>query len=132
MALIPDTTAIVIVDHGSKRHAANDQLDRVVALFKQSSGAPIVEPAHMELATPSIADAIAACVAQGAKDIVIHPYFLAPGRHSTEDIPRIVAEAAEAYQGISCRVTEPLGVDDRLCAVIETRIAEAVDRPTVG
>jgi sirohydrochlorin ferrochelatase len=132
MASISETTAIVIVDHGSKRDAANAQLDRVVERFRETSGAVIVEPAHMELAAPSIADAIDACVAQGASDIVVHPYFLAPGRHSTEDIPRMVAEAAETHLGLSYRVTDPLGVDDRLCAVIATRIAEAVDRPAVG
>jgi len=132
MPIHTGTTAIVIVDHGSKRRAANDQLGRVVALFKRTSGMAIVEPAHMELAEPTIADAIVACVRQGATDIVVHPYFLAPGRHSKEDIPRMVDEAAAAHNNIPCRVTEPLGLDERLCAVIETRIAEAVERTTVG
>ncbi len=132
MSTHSETVAIVLVDHGSKRRAANEQLDRLVELFKQTTGAAIVEPAHMELATPTIADAIAACVRQGATDIVIHPYFLAPGRHSKEDIPRMVADAAADHPNITCRVTEPLGLDERLCAVIETRIAEAVERASIG
>lgn len=127
-----ETVAIVLVDHGSKRRAANEQLDRLVEMFKRTTGAAIVEPAHMELAAPTIADAIAACVRQGATEIVVHPYFLAPGRHSTEDIPRMVAEAAADHQHITCRVTEPLGLDERLCAVIETRIAEAIERASIG
>ncbi len=132
MPTIPDTTAIVIVDHGSKRPAANEQLDRLVALYKETTGAPIVEAAHMELAEPTIADAIEACIRQGATDIVVHPYFLAPGRHSTEDIPRMVADAIASHKDISCRVTEPLGIDERLCALIELRIAEAMERLSVG
>lgn len=132
MLAIPATTGVVIVDHGSKRPAANAQLDLVVALFQKTTGAAIVEPAHMELAEPTIADAIGACVRQGATEIIVHPYFLAPGRHSTEDIPRMAAEAAAAHKNISCHVTEPLGLDERMCAVIETRIAEAIERTTVG
>jgi len=131
MSSISETTGIVLVDHGSKRQAANDQLDGLVSLFKQTTNTRIVEPAHMELAKPTIADAIATCIRQGATDIVVHPYFLAPGRHSTEDIPRMVAEAIAAHEEVSCRVTEPLGIDERLCSLIETRIAEAMDRTTV-
>ena len=132
MSTHSESVAIVLVDHGSKRPAANEQLHRLVALYKTSTGTAIVEPAHMELATPTIADAIAACVRQGATEIVVHPYFLAPGRHSKEDIPRMVADAVAEHQHITCRVTEPLGLDERLCAVIETRIAEAVERTTIG
>jgi sirohydrochlorin ferrochelatase len=132
MSPIPATTGVVLVDHGSKRGAANDQLEDLALLFKATSGAHIVEPAHMELAAPTIADAFAACVEQGATEIVVHPYFLAPGRHSTEDIPRMAAEAAAQHDDIPFRVTNPLGLDERLCAVIETRIAEAVERNTVA
>ena len=37
---------------------------------------PIVEPAHMELAEPSIATAFARCVERGATTVVVFPYFL--------------------------------------------------------
>ena len=132
MVAVPPKTGVVIVDHGSKRPEANALLADVAAMFRETSGAAIVEPAHMELAGPTIADAIAACVQQGAEEIVVHPYFLAPGRHSTEDIPRMVAEAAAQYPDVPCRVTEPLGLDARMCAVIASRIAETLDRSTVG
>ena len=58
-------------------------MDEVVALVRDSTGVQIVEAAHMELAPPTLSDAFAACVKQGATHVAIHPYFLAPGRHST-------------------------------------------------
>jgi len=125
--MISDTTGIILIDHGSTRAAANAQLLDVVRLFKETSGARIVEAAHMELATPTLAEAFAACVEQGAHDIVIHPYFLAPGRHSTADIPRM-AEEATLYPLIPYRITEPLGVDARICQVIQQRIDDARNR----
>ena len=85
---------VVVVDHGSRKAESNNVLLAVVESFRQQSGLAIVEPAHMELAEPTIASAFAACVAQGARTVVVFPYFLAPGRHWGEDIPRLAAEAA--------------------------------------
>src|SRR5690242_13783577 len=110
MPALPSDLGIVLVDHGSKRDEANALLEDVAQLFRGISGAAIVEIAHMELAEPTIAQAIARCVAQGARRVVVHPYFLAPGRHSTNDIPRMVAEAAAQHPGVTYSVTAPLGL----------------------
>lgn len=125
-SLNPDT-GIIIVDHGSKREEANAMIRDVVSMFREVSQAAIVEPAHMELAEPDIAEAFARCVEQGAKQVVVHPYMLSPGRHSTSDIPRLVAEAAKAHPGVPYHVTAPLGVDTRIGEVIRARITETLE-----
>ena len=51
----------------------------------------------MELAEPSIATAYNECVRQGALQIVVHPFFLLPGRHWDRDIPQLAAEAAAEH-----------------------------------
>lgn len=117
---------VILVDHGSKVAEANAMLHEVARLFRESTGASIVEPAHMELADPTIAQALARCVEQGAARVVVHPYFLSPGRHSTSDIPRLVEEATRAYPGVTVTVTEPLGLDTRISEVILQRIQEAL------
>lgn len=119
-----DTLGIILVDHGSRLASANDMLNDVAQLFRRVSGKQIVEPAHMELAAPSIADAFSACVAQGATRVIVHPYFLSPGRHSTTDIPRMVAEAAKHYPKVSFHVTQPLGLDEKIAQVIIKRITD--------
>jgi sirohydrochlorin ferrochelatase len=116
------TLGLILVDHGSKKSAANDQLLDVVDLFKRVAGASIVEPAHMDLAEPTIEQAFDRCVAQGATLVLVHPYFLAPGRHSTTDIPRLAAHAAAKHPGIPCHVTQPLGLDEKIIALILQRI----------
>ncbi len=126
MSLFAIDTGIILVDHGSTFDEANDMLLEVVRTFRKASGIAIVEPAHMELAEPTIAQAFARCVEQGAKHVVVHPYFLSPGRHSTSDIPRIAAEAATDHPGIEVTVTEPLGVDAQISEVILRRIQEAL------
>ena len=117
--------AILLVDHGSRRPEANAQLDELAARLRRRAPDRVVEVAHMELAPPSIAEGLAACVAAGARDVVVHPYFLGPGAHSSRDIPRLVAEAAGRHPGLRVRVSEPLGVDERLVEVVLERVAAA-------
>ena len=75
-----NTTAIVIVDHGSRRAESNRLLEEVARLFgnRFAQKYDIVEPAHMELDEPSLATAYRACVTKGAKQVVIVPFFLVP------------------------------------------------------
>ena len=102
--------AVLLVDHGSRRAQANALLDEVAALVKQRLGAgSIVEPAHMEIAEPTIAHGFSRCVEQGATTVVVHPFMLAPGRHATEDLPRLVAEAAKPHDGVIFAIAAPLG-----------------------
>ncbi|MBX3434093.1 MAG: hypothetical protein KF847_12290 [Pirellulales bacterium] len=121
-------TAVVIVDHGSRRAESNDLLVAVVAAYRARGQWPIVEPAHMELAEPTIVQAFARCVAQGATRVIVFPYFLAPGRHWGEDIPRLAAEAAAACGGVEHLVTAPLGLHPLVLEVIDERIAHCLRR----
>lgn len=113
--------ALLLVDHGSRFQEANDMLAEVAAMVKRLSGLQSVHYAHMELAEPTIRQGFEACVRDGAKTVIVHPYFLSPGRHSTSDIPRLVAEAAKGFPGIAYRVTEPLGLHPKIGEVILER-----------
>lgn len=93
----------------------------VAAMVRSLSGRVCIHHAHMELAEPTIRQGFETCVREGATAVVVHPYFLSPGRHSTSDIPRMVAEAAEAFPGIAYCVTEPLGLHQKICEVILER-----------
>ena len=128
MEPLPPGTAVIVIDHGSRMLAANHMLDDVVRMYQAATGAEIVEPAHMELAEPTLDDAAAKCVARGATSIVVHPYFLAPGRHSTSDIPNMVAELAPRYPDVYFRVTEPLGVDAIMAQLMHQRVMESLAR----
>jgi sirohydrochlorin ferrochelatase len=76
---------------------------------RSSSKYRSVEIAHMELAEPSIGTAVAKCASAGCKTAVIAPYFLSRGRHISEDIPALVAEAQMANPNVRCIIAEPIG-----------------------
>jgi sirohydrochlorin ferrochelatase len=121
---------VIIVDHGSRRRESNEMLHEATTRFAAQSEFSIVEPAHMELAEPSIAQAFDRCVARGATEVVVFPYFLSPGRHWTEDIPRLAAAAAEQHPEIPWFVTAPFGLHPGMLAVINDRIQHCRSQST--
>jgi sirohydrochlorin ferrochelatase len=122
--------SILLIDHGSVRAEANHMLACMANLVQQMVGRDVlVHYAHMELAEPSIADGFAACVRDGATEIVAFPYMLSPGKHSTRDIPRMVAEAASAYPTVTYRVTEAFGMSTELALVIARRAGVEIVKP---
>src|SRR4051812_12703711 len=90
---------IIIVDHGSRLAESNAMLEEVAQLFAKRFREmyEIVEPAHMEIAEPSIATAFAKCVARGAQRVIVCPFFLGPGKHWTQDIPHLTASAGKTF-----------------------------------
>src|SRR5256885_13914643 len=122
-------TAIIIVDHGSRREESNLMLEELASLFAKRFAQlyEIVEPAHMEIAEPSIATAYDRCVKRGAQRVVVCPFFLGPGKHWTQDIPRLTAEAADAHPGTRYHVAQTLGIDDLILDLLDKRASHCVD-----
>jgi sirohydrochlorin ferrochelatase len=126
LKIAPENLGLVLVDHGSKRDESNRMLLEVVERFAEWSELPIVEPAHMELAEPSIGTAFNRCVERGAKLVVVFPYFLLPGRHWQSDIPQLVADAAKKHAGIRYMVTAPLALHPLMLSIIGDRISHCL------
>jgi len=117
--------AILLVDHGSRRAEANALLEEIADQIRERAAESIVEVAHLEIAKPGIAEGIEACVQKGATRIVVHPFFLGPGRHTSEDIPAQVARAAQRHPSVRIRISEPLGNHAALIDVILDRVSDA-------
>ena len=117
--------AILLVDHGSRHREANLQLESLAERVRQRLPERVVEIAHLELAAPDLAAGFEACVAAGAREIVIHPFFLAPGRHLSRDIPARAREAAARHEGLQVRISAPLGLHEKLVDVVLERIESA-------
>ncbi|KAK4532746.1 hypothetical protein CCYA_CCYA13G3603 [Cyanidiococcus yangmingshanensis] len=117
--------ALLVVDHGSRRKEANDALFDVIKLLQRRAPPElIIHGAHMEMAPPTLAQGFQACVDDGARHVVVVPYFLAPGRHSITDIPNMAAEAASKHRGVTFSVAAPLGVHESIGDVVFERALE--------
>jgi sirohydrochlorin ferrochelatase len=119
--------AILLIDHGSVKAEANHMLECMGALVQQLAGAEVVvRIAHMELAEPGVEEGFAACVEAGAAEVVAFPYMLSPGKHSTRDIPRMVASVAARFPDVRYSVTPAFGVNERLAEAVLERVGVPV------
>ncbi len=111
---------LLLVAHGSRRTTSNDEV-RVLAarLSDRVSGAfDEVSCAFLEIAEPSIPDAIQQCVERGAREVVVLPYFLSAGRHVAEDIPREVLIKQLEHPQIPMRIAPYLGAAEHVPELI--------------
>lgn len=123
---------LIVVDHGSKLDGANRMLDQVVELMAGTPGfnfQPIIA-AHMDLAAPGIGEALAQMHGLGVHEVYVFPYFLSPGRHTQEDIPRLVREGAGKLPGMKVHVADPFGVSPKLVEAALQRVRACRDKAT--
>lgn len=106
-----DKKGLLLVAHGSRRQASNDEVRQLTAKLKQKAGSRFtaVECAFLELAEPSIPDGIECCIRQGAQVVEVLPYFLSAGRHVSEDIPEQVEIKRREHPDIDIRLSRYLG-----------------------
>jgi precorrin-8X/cobalt-precorrin-8 methylmutase len=119
---------ILLAGHGSPKKDANS-LDHIAKLLHgmihPKCDENCVRVAYLQFAKPDIADALTSCVEDGAKKVIIHPYFLSSGMHVTSDIPGIIKEAQSRYPGVEFIYTEPLGIHTKMAQIVLDRISSA-------
>lgn len=107
--------AVLLVAHGSRVPESNFEIEALAARLAGTLG-PDAAVAHafLELAQPSIPDAIDDLVRGGVERMVLIPYFLSAGRHVAEDIPAIVADARARHPGLEIEITGHFGAQERV------------------
>jgi len=118
---------LLLVAHGSRREASNDEVRRLAEKMQtQSQGFDKVGCAFLELATPLIPDGIRNAISEGATEVVVQPYFLSAGRHVVTDVPREVAVVQNEHPEITITIAPYLGmaegISDLLLAQANSQI----------
>ena len=120
--------SIILIGHGSPKKDANniETMGRLLhSMIHPDCSKECVRVAYLQFAKPELPDMIKESVLNGAKKIIIHPYFLISGMHVTKDIPEIIKEAKKMYPHVEFLYTEPLGIHEKLVQVIAERIKTA-------
>lgn len=118
--------AVLVVGHGSRRREANEDVREAARRIGERCGL-IVEAAYLEIVEPDIAEGFSRLAHRGAREIIVHPYFLSPGRHTRGDIPVRVREAAGRHPGVCYQISEPLAAHRLVIEASVERIREAED-----
>jgi sirohydrochlorin ferrochelatase len=119
-----DTTAVLLIAHGSRRTEANDDLRHLAELLLARGPYRLVEISYLELAAPSIAEGGRACAARGAKRVLMLPYFLSAGRHVTSDLEQHRIDLAREFPAVEFQLCAPLGLHPKIVDVVVDRLRE--------
>ena len=118
--------ALLLVAHGSRRKQSNDEVVILADKLKNncSEHYGIIHAGFLELAEPLIPEGIQKCVDDGAKSIIVLPYFLNSGRHVTEDIPNIVNDTKSHFPNIEIKIAPHLGASPLMMDLLITSANE--------
>ena len=118
--------ALLLIAHGSRQEEANADLCLLAEALRRRGGYAVVEVSYLELAEPAVPDGAAACVAQGARRVVLLPYFLSAGVHVRRDLAERRDRLAARFPDVDFRLAEPLGRHSLLLDVVADRVREAL------
>ena len=110
--------ALLIISHGSRRAASNDEVAELTARVRASAGDMTVECAFLEITEPTVQQAVDKLAATGITDIQVFPHFLAAGTHVSRDIPREIEAAKTKHPEITFNLLPHLGSLPELPALI--------------
>jgi sirohydrochlorin ferrochelatase len=116
--------AVILIGHGSRATGADDDMERIAGRLRAAADGGIVDLCRMAHGT-SFGEAFERCVRQGAKTVIVIPYFLHFGVHLRQDIPVMLREAVAKHPEVRLVLGRHLGYDDALAALVERRIAES-------
>jgi sirohydrochlorin ferrochelatase len=124
MSPTPERTAVLLIAHGSREPAANDDLHALADRLSATGEHPIVVASFLELAEPDIPTGAAICADRGAGRVLMIPYFLSAGVHLRRDLTAARDELQARHPGVAFRLGPPLGPHPLLDSLVAARIRE--------
>jgi sirohydrochlorin ferrochelatase len=122
-----DSTAILLIAHGSREPGANADLVQLASRLAAAGTHQIVEACFLELNDPDIPAGGQRCVARGAMRVLMIPYFLSAGVHLRRDLTAARDELSRRHPQVEFRLGVPLGPHPLLDQLVQARIAELDD-----
>lgn len=101
--------AVILFGHGARNPEWAEPFHRIrAAMLAQAPDVPVAL-GFLELMQPSLEEAIATLVTDGADDITIVPVFMAAGSHVKKDLPQRAADALDRHPGLVIHLAPPVG-----------------------
>jgi sirohydrochlorin ferrochelatase len=108
-------THLLVVAHGSRQDSSNIEIRELVARLRKNGSLFVgIDYAFLEIAKPSIKDALRQQIANGAIDIVVLLYFLSAGRHVLTDIPEQIRQVSVEAPSIKIKIAPYLGASEKI------------------
>lgn len=124
--------ALLLIAHGSRREASNQEVRDLAERLAQVAGEhfDLVVPAFLELAEPDIPGGVDRCVEAGATSVKAVPYFLSAGRHVATDIPNELDKARRQHAHVAIQQSDYLGKHETIPEILLTLALNEADSGT--
>ncbi len=106
--MMKSKSAYIVIVHGSRDAEANRGFEVFLEQFRETLPGRQVYGAFLELAKPSIPEAIERAIQEGASEVFILPMMFFPGRHVKQDIPRFIQEAKAKHPHADFHFASPV------------------------
>jgi sirohydrochlorin cobaltochelatase len=116
-----DDEAVLLVGHGSRREKSNEQVRTLAARMEERLGVP-VDAGFLELAAPSIADAIAG-LAPTVSTMSVVQLSLFAASHVKNDVPVAIRQARTEHPELTIHNGSHLGVHPAIIDLLDDRAA---------
>jgi len=119
-------TGLLLIGHGTRDPAGGAEFLRLGELVRALQPALPCASGFLELAEPTIAEAIEQLLNQGVRRIIAAPLLLFAAGHAKVDVPAALAAALAAAPDVELRQLPALGMHPRLLWLSQRRLQEAV------
>ncbi|HWB12081.1 MAG TPA: CbiX/SirB N-terminal domain-containing protein [Pirellulales bacterium] len=116
---------VLVVGHGSRDAPANEEFEQLVARYQARRPELELRYGYVELARPSLAEALADLPA-GCDEVAVLPLFLFAAGHVKNDIPLALSAARKQRPEVRFRAARALGVHPDMVELVLARAEEAL------
>ncbi|MGQ0718027.1 MAG: CbiX/SirB N-terminal domain-containing protein [Pseudonocardiales bacterium] len=117
--------AMLVVGHGSRDADGVDEFWALAETIRAVTGDLMTGFGFIELASPTVDEAIDDLVARGATEIVSVPLVLLSAGHLKNDGPAALARARARHPGVHFSLARDLGIEPHVLEVATDRIRDA-------
>ncbi|MGH3608025.1 MAG: CbiX/SirB N-terminal domain-containing protein, partial [Pseudonocardiaceae bacterium] len=117
--------AMLVVGHGSRDADGVDEYWALANTIRAAAGDLLTGFGFIELASPTVDEAIDDLVARGATEIVSVPLVLLAAGHLKNDGPAALARARARHPDVQFRLARDLGIEPGILEITADRVRDA-------
>jgi precorrin-8X/cobalt-precorrin-8 methylmutase len=114
--------ALLVVDRGSREPEVRQELEEICRIARRKAGYDVASFCFLEVLPPFIEAGLEQCIAAGADQITVMPYFLYPGM-KLKDTVKKTAQIIKSSR-LKIAIAKPLSYHSLMSQLIRDRIAE--------
>ena len=118
---------IVLFAHGARDPEWARPFERVRDRIRASRPECPIELAYLDFMSPTLDEAVAALVQEGASSVTVFPLFMAQGGHLKDDLPRMVEALRQSHPHLPICMETALGDVPEILEAISAWILDRVD-----